>query len=146
MSDIGPFPGYFLDDKQYHSRARSVGVYNPMTDRTYSQLRIVRMPSPVQSKCDAHDTIANEQYGAVWSMGHTQQVCVRIVLLPSNVWQNIFKSSALLKQQETDLTPAELWCTCSFLLIYDDISVFCRRRTSNTTSPVPSTTHSSSFK
>ncbi|GFV55147.1 hypothetical protein TNCV_1381681 [Trichonephila clavipes] len=32
MSDIGPFPGYFLDDKQYHSRARSVGVYNPMTD------------------------------------------------------------------------------------------------------------------
>ncbi|GFV87264.1 hypothetical protein TNCV_5114821 [Trichonephila clavipes] len=48
------------------------------------------MPSPVQSNCDAHDTIANGQYGAVWSMGHTQQ---------------------------------------------DDISVFCRRRTSNTTSP-----------
>ncbi|GFU22228.1 hypothetical protein TNCV_2251431 [Trichonephila clavipes] len=59
------------------------------------------MPSPVQSNCDAHDTIANGQYGAVWSMGHTQQ---------------------------------------------DDISVFCRHRTSNTTSPVPSTTHSSSFK
>ncbi|GFT14101.1 hypothetical protein TNCV_3641731 [Trichonephila clavipes] len=73
MSDIGPFPGYFLDDKQYHSRARSVGVYNPMTDWTYSHLRIVRMPSPVQSNCDAHDTIANGQYGAVWSMGHTQQ-------------------------------------------------------------------------
>ncbi|GFW94732.1 hypothetical protein TNCV_4247721 [Trichonephila clavipes] len=49
MSDIGPFPGYFLDDKQYHSRARSVGVYNPMTNCTYSHLRIVRMPSPVQS-------------------------------------------------------------------------------------------------
>ncbi|GFX71011.1 SWIM-type domain-containing protein [Trichonephila clavipes] len=32
------------------------------------------MPSPVQSICDAHDTIANGQYGAVWSMGHTQQV------------------------------------------------------------------------
>ncbi|GFV78632.1 hypothetical protein TNCV_1889381 [Trichonephila clavipes] len=47
------------------------------------------MPSPVQSNCDAHDTIANGQYGAVWSMGHTQQ---------------------------------------------DDISVFCRRRTSNMTS------------
>ncbi|GFU93147.1 transposable element Tcb1 transposase [Trichonephila clavipes] len=31
------------------------------------------MPSPVQSNCDAHDTIANGQYGAVWSMGHTQQ-------------------------------------------------------------------------
>ncbi|GFS89947.1 hypothetical protein TNCV_506771 [Trichonephila clavipes] len=48
------------------------------------------MPSPVQSNCDAHDTIENGQYGAVWSMGHIQQ---------------------------------------------DDISVFCRRRTSNTTSP-----------
>ncbi|GFW39113.1 hypothetical protein TNCV_1831041 [Trichonephila clavipes] len=71
MSDIGPFPGYFLDDKQYHSRARSVGIYNPMTDLTYSHLRIVRMPSPVQSNCDAQDTIANGQYGAVWSMGHT---------------------------------------------------------------------------
>ncbi|GFV04678.1 hypothetical protein TNCV_1918311 [Trichonephila clavipes] len=31
------------------------------------------MPSPVQSNCDAHDTIENGQYGAVWSMGHTQQ-------------------------------------------------------------------------
>ncbi|GFS81923.1 transposable element Tcb1 transposase [Trichonephila clavipes] len=31
------------------------------------------MPSPVQSNCDAHDTIANGQYDAVWSMGHTQQ-------------------------------------------------------------------------
>ncbi|GFX10314.1 hypothetical protein TNCV_1867091 [Trichonephila clavipes] len=31
------------------------------------------MPSPVQSNCDAHDTIAIGQYGAVWSMGHTQQ-------------------------------------------------------------------------
>ncbi|GFT19273.1 hypothetical protein TNCV_303751 [Trichonephila clavipes] len=44
-----------------------------MPDRTYSHLRIVRMPSPVQYNCDAHDTIANGQYGAVWSMGHTQQ-------------------------------------------------------------------------
>ncbi|GFY32739.1 uncharacterized protein TNCV_4638451 [Trichonephila clavipes] len=32
------------------------------------------MPSPVQSICDAHDTIANGQYSAVWSMGHTQQL------------------------------------------------------------------------
>ncbi|GFT75593.1 hypothetical protein TNCV_1135581 [Trichonephila clavipes] len=31
------------------------------------------MPSPVQSNCDAHDPIANGQYGAVWSMGLTQQ-------------------------------------------------------------------------
>ncbi|GFV14475.1 hypothetical protein TNCV_166021 [Trichonephila clavipes] len=117
MSDIGPFPGYFLDDMQYHSRARSVGVYNPMTDSTYSHLRIVRMPSPVQSNCDAHDTISNGQYGAVWSMGHTQQVCGRIVLLPSDVWQQFFGRSTFLRQQETDLPPAELWCACSFLLI-----------------------------
>ncbi|GFT96727.1 hypothetical protein TNCV_1159241 [Trichonephila clavipes] len=66
------------------------------------------MPSPVQSNCDAHDTIANGQYGAVWSMGHTQQVCVRIVLLPSNDWQQFFGRSAFLRQQETDLPPAEL--------------------------------------
>ncbi|GFX33889.1 hypothetical protein TNCV_3962981 [Trichonephila clavipes] len=66
------------------------------------------MPSLVQSNCDAHDTIANGQYGAVWSMGHTQQVCVRIVLLPSNVWQQFFGRSAFLRQQETDLPPAEL--------------------------------------
>ncbi|GFU30263.1 cubilin [Trichonephila clavipes] len=32
------------------------------------------MPSPVQSNCDAHDTNANGQYGAVWSMGRTQQL------------------------------------------------------------------------
>ncbi|GFU34973.1 hypothetical protein TNCV_2992591 [Trichonephila clavipes] len=67
------------------------------------------MSSPVQSNCDAHDTIANGQYGAVWSMGHTQQVCVRIVLLPSNVWQQFFGRSAFLRQQETDLSPAELF-------------------------------------
>ncbi|GFU17212.1 uncharacterized protein TNCV_1854411 [Trichonephila clavipes] len=68
------------------------------------------MPSPVQSNCDAHETIANGQYGAVWSIGHTQQVCVRIVLLPSNVWQQFFGRSAFLRQQETDLPPAELCC------------------------------------
>ncbi|GFV56491.1 hypothetical protein TNCV_2276291 [Trichonephila clavipes] len=65
------------------------------------------MPSPVQSNCDAHDTIANGQYGVVWSMGHTQQVCVRIVLLLSNVWQQFFGRSAFVRQQETDL-PSEV--------------------------------------
>ncbi|GFY05833.1 hypothetical protein TNCV_4405001 [Trichonephila clavipes] len=75
------------------------------------------MPSPVQSNCDAHDTIANGQYGAVWSMGDTQQVCVRIVLPPLNRLATVFGRSASLRQQETDLPPAELWCACSFLLI-----------------------------
>ncbi|GFU79052.1 hypothetical protein TNCV_2839831 [Trichonephila clavipes] len=90
-----------------------------MTDRTYSHLRIVHMPSPVQSNCDAHDTntIANGQYGAVWSMGHAQQVCVRIVLPPLKRLARVFGRSAFLRQQETDLPPAELWCACSFLLI-----------------------------
>ncbi|GFT74534.1 hypothetical protein TNCV_1227741 [Trichonephila clavipes] len=75
------------------------------------------MPSPVQSNCDAHDIIANGQYGAVWSMGHTQQVCVRIVLLsPKHLATVFFGRSAFLRQQETDLPPAELWCACSFLL------------------------------
>ncbi|GFV24416.1 hypothetical protein TNCV_1752851 [Trichonephila clavipes] len=78
---ISVLSGYFLDDKQCHSHARSVGVYNLMTDWTYSHLRIVRMPSTVQSNCDAHDTIANGHFGASVN-GHTQQVCMRIVLLP----------------------------------------------------------------
>ncbi|GFV85832.1 hypothetical protein TNCV_2004521 [Trichonephila clavipes] len=72
------------------------------------------MPSPVQSNCDAHDTIANGQYGAVWSMGHTQQVCVRIVPPPLKRLATVFGRSAFLRQQETDLPPAELWCAYSF--------------------------------
>ncbi|GFS80028.1 hypothetical protein TNCV_3514911 [Trichonephila clavipes] len=74
------------------------------------------MPSPIQSNCDAHDTIANGQYG-VSGQWDTQQVCVRIVLLPSNVWQQFFGDLLSPRQQETDLPPAELWCACSFLLI-----------------------------
>ncbi|GFS74430.1 hypothetical protein TNCV_784691 [Trichonephila clavipes] len=105
------------------------------------------MPSPVQSNCDAHDTIANEQYGAVWSMGHTQQVCVLIVLLPSNVWQQFFGRSAFLRHQETDLPPAELSCgtPVPFLLIGRYICLLQASYFSHDL-PVPSTTHSSSFK
>ncbi|GFV26685.1 hypothetical protein TNCV_3090501 [Trichonephila clavipes] len=45
------------------------------------------MPSPVQFNCDAHDTIANGQYGAVWSMGHTQQlVDLNIPMKDSPKW------------------------------------------------------------
>ncbi|GFV82600.1 hypothetical protein TNCV_1618291 [Trichonephila clavipes] len=67
------------------------------------------MPSPVQSNCDAHDTIANGQSTVLSGQWDTQQVCVRIALLPSNVWQQFFGRSAFLRQQETDLPPAELW-------------------------------------
>ncbi|GFV13474.1 hypothetical protein TNCV_3025461 [Trichonephila clavipes] len=82
MSDIGRFLDIFWTISSAHSRARSVGVYNPMTDFDLLSSENSTHASPVQSNCDAHDTIANGQYGAVWSMGHTQQVCVRIVLPP----------------------------------------------------------------
>ncbi|GFU18823.1 hypothetical protein TNCV_1085651 [Trichonephila clavipes] len=78
------------------------------------------MPSPVQSNCDAHDTIANGQYGAVWSMGHTQQVCVRIVLLTSNIWQQFFGRSAFLRQQETDLPPVSQRSDGNFKISVED--------------------------
>ncbi|GFV77525.1 hypothetical protein TNCV_1070541 [Trichonephila clavipes] len=62
MSDIGP---NFLDDKQCHSRARSVGVYNPMTE-------CLRYACPVSM-------INKRAVGAVWSMGHTQQDKISVV-------------------------------------------------------------------
>ncbi|GFW11447.1 hypothetical protein TNCV_3809661 [Trichonephila clavipes] len=93
------------------------------------------MPSPVQSICDAHDTIANGQYGAVWSMGHTQQVCVRIVLLPSNVWQQFFGRSAFLRQQETDLPPAELVAAVAEWYKYRTVAFFVTFEPSTTKDP-----------
>ncbi|GFT63565.1 hypothetical protein TNCV_870321 [Trichonephila clavipes] len=62
---------------------------------------------------DAHDTIANGQYGAVWSMGHIKQVCVRMGSSPQTSG-NSFREFAFLRQQEIDLPPAELWCACLF--------------------------------
>ncbi|GFW97658.1 hypothetical protein TNCV_685281 [Trichonephila clavipes] len=64
----------------------------------------------------------------------------------SGQWDTFFGRSAFLRQQETDLSPAELWCACSFLLIRRYICLLQASRTSNTTSPVPSNTHSSCFK
>ncbi|GFT39244.1 hypothetical protein TNCV_2421781 [Trichonephila clavipes] len=72
------------------------------------------MPSPVQSNCDAHDTIANGQYGAVWSMGHTTGLRAYMSSSPQTSGNSFFGRSAFLRQQETDLPPAELWCACSF--------------------------------
>ncbi|GFV53872.1 hypothetical protein TNCV_166391 [Trichonephila clavipes] len=52
MSDIGPFPGYFLDDKSTTlAPDQLVSTIRWQTEPTH--LRIVRMLSPVQSNCDA---------------------------------------------------------------------------------------------
>ncbi|GFV04472.1 hypothetical protein TNCV_920921 [Trichonephila clavipes] len=91
MSDIGLFLDIFLDDKQYHCRQISWRLQSDDRLNLFSHLIIVRMPSPVQSNCDAHDTIANGQYGAVWSMGHTQQVCVRMVPPPLKRLATVFR-------------------------------------------------------
>ncbi|GFU68109.1 hypothetical protein TNCV_4028951 [Trichonephila clavipes] len=71
------------------------------------------MPSPVQSNCDAHDTIANGQYGAVVNGTHTTGLRVHSPP-PLERMATVFGRSAFLRQQETDLPPAELWCACSF--------------------------------
>ncbi|GFU90675.1 hypothetical protein TNCV_3076391 [Trichonephila clavipes] len=144
MTDIGPFPDIFWTINSTTSRQISWRLQSDDRLNLLTHLRIVRMPSPVQSNCDAHDTIANGQYGAVWSMGHTQQVCVRIVLLPLKRLATVFGRSAFLRQQETDLPLAELWCACSF---FADRTIYLssRRRTSNMTSPCR-LLHSSSFK
>ncbi|GFX20475.1 hypothetical protein TNCV_3488321 [Trichonephila clavipes] len=57
------FSWIFSDDKQYHSRQIS---WRLQSDDRLNLLHLRIMPSPVQSNCDAHDTIANGQYGAVW--------------------------------------------------------------------------------
>ncbi|GFT84659.1 hypothetical protein TNCV_538861 [Trichonephila clavipes] len=45
-----------------------------------------------------------------FSMGFRSGECAG--LLPSNVCQQFFGRSAFLRQQETDLSPADLWCAC----------------------------------
>ncbi|GFV03107.1 hypothetical protein TNCV_1026981 [Trichonephila clavipes] len=95
MSDIGPFPGYFLDDKQ-------VPLSRQISWRLQSDDRLNLLSSEnsthAQScsvNCDAHDTIANGQYGAVWSMGHTQQVCVRMSPPPLKRLATVFPGDLL---------------------------------------------------
>ncbi|GFW44045.1 uncharacterized protein TNCV_998101 [Trichonephila clavipes] len=71
------------------------------------------MPSPVQSNCGAHDTIANGQYGAVWSMGHTQQkryYYKKLLVLPE-----------LEKKSDEDKVIQEL---ISIIIIFSDVTSF----------------------
>ncbi|GFT62796.1 hypothetical protein TNCV_1698241 [Trichonephila clavipes] len=86
------------------------------------------MPSPVQSNCDAHDTIANSgSNGAVWSMGHTMPPGLRCGGSPPPFKRlaNSFSgdlcfprgSKKPICQRRAVLRPP-------FLLIQDDISVF----------------------
>ncbi|GFU68355.1 hypothetical protein TNCV_1719841 [Trichonephila clavipes] len=81
MSDIGPFPDIFWTiavplSRQISWRLQSDDRQNLLSSENSTH------PQSCSVHCDAHDTIANGHYGAVWSMGHTQQVCVRKVLLP----------------------------------------------------------------
>ncbi|GFU84450.1 hypothetical protein TNCV_4557831 [Trichonephila clavipes] len=92
------------------------------------------MPSPIQSIVMLTSPL---QTGSTVLSGQwdTQQVCVRIVLLPSNVWQQFFGRSAFPKATRNRICHP-LSCGAPVPLAdRSDISVFCRRRTSNTTSP-----------
>ncbi|GFT77729.1 hypothetical protein TNCV_4245851 [Trichonephila clavipes] len=106
------------------------------------------MPSHVQSNCDAHDTIANGQYGAVWSMGHTQQVCVRMIFSSSpQTSGNSFSGDLIfLRQQETDLPLAEHDVVRLFLLLIGRYICLLQASYFEHDLPVPSTTLNSSFK
>ncbi|GFW94241.1 hypothetical protein TNCV_1979811 [Trichonephila clavipes] len=75
------------------------------------------MPSPVQSNCDAHGTIAKRAVRCCLVNGTHTTGLRAYSPPPSNVWQQFFRRSAFLRQQETDFPPADLWCACSFLLI-----------------------------
>ncbi|GFT69133.1 hypothetical protein TNCV_2565931 [Trichonephila clavipes] len=88
------------------------------------------MPSPIQSNCDAHDTMANGQYGAVWSMGHTTGL--RAYSPPplkrlATVFREICFPEAAVKKLICHLLSCG--APVPFLLIGRYI-VFCRRRTS----------------
>ncbi|GFV78413.1 hypothetical protein TNCV_95701 [Trichonephila clavipes] len=79
-------------------------------------LRIVRMPSPVQSNCDAHDTIANGQRCCLVNGTHTTGLRAYSPP-PLKRLATVFREICFPEAKETDLPPAELWCACSFLLI-----------------------------
>ncbi|GFV99851.1 hypothetical protein TNCV_5082111 [Trichonephila clavipes] len=114
MSDIGPFPGYFLSDKQYHSRQISWRLQSDDRLNLLSSENSTHAQScSVELRCSRHhcktgSTVLSGQWDT-----HTKGLRAYSPP-PSNVWQQFFGRSAFLRQQETDLPPAELWCACSF--------------------------------
>ncbi|GFX95465.1 hypothetical protein TNCV_4824811 [Trichonephila clavipes] len=86
-------------------------------------------------------TPANGQYGAVWSMDTTTLRAYSPP--PLKRLATVFRRSAFVRQQRTDLPPAELWCACSF---FADRTIYLSSAgVVLTTSPVL-LPHSSSFK
>ncbi|GFW65171.1 uncharacterized protein TNCV_394371 [Trichonephila clavipes] len=99
------------------------------------------MTSPVQSNCDAHDTIANRQYGAVWRSGSIPQQSSFFVLgkiqndgvdgwasraahVMGAAIPNVFHPSTLVWFLEDTGAPIE-GATCAWMAV--DESVGCTR-------------------
>ncbi|GFU75695.1 hypothetical protein TNCV_3712401 [Trichonephila clavipes] len=66
--------------------------------------------------CSRHH--CKRQYGAVWSMvWDTHNRSTKADSPPLKRLATVFREiSAFLRQQETHLPPAELWCACSLLI------------------------------
>ncbi|GFW34523.1 hypothetical protein TNCV_1463741 [Trichonephila clavipes] len=106
MSDIGPFLDIFWTISS--TTLAPDQLASTTDDRlNYSHLRIV-MPSPVQSTIVMLTTPLQTGSTVLSGQWDTQ----------TGFSGNSFSGDLLsLRQQETDLRPAELWCACSFLLI-----------------------------
>ncbi|GFW77326.1 hypothetical protein TNCV_924421 [Trichonephila clavipes] len=72
------------------------------------------MPSPVPSNCDARHHCKRAVRCCLVNGTHTTGLRA-YSLPPPQTSGNSFSGDLLfLRQQETDLPPAELWCACSF--------------------------------
>ncbi|GFU63428.1 hypothetical protein TNCV_44741 [Trichonephila clavipes] len=91
------------------------------------------MPSPVQSNSDAHDTIANGSTVLSGQWNTHNKVCVRIVLLLKRL-ATVFREICF-PEAARNWICLLLSCGAPVPLLIGQYIVFCRRRTSNTTSP-----------
>ncbi|GFV26419.1 hypothetical protein TNCV_4476281 [Trichonephila clavipes] len=115
MSDIGPFPGYFLDDKRYHSRQigwrlQSDNRLNLLSSENSTHASpiqsIVMLTTPLQTG----STVLSGQWDTHTGLrAYSPPPLKRL----ATVFREICFPEA---QQETDLPPAsgELWCTVPF--------------------------------